>query len=75
MTKPTDAEILDTMTASGKITAVIAAGAFGYGPPIDTAYVRRRLMAMEKTGQVKRVRGVYARQITWARIEQEPSHG
>ncbi|MCY1453705.1 hypothetical protein D9M71_707150 [compost metagenome] len=75
MSNPTDAEILAATSKSGKITAVIAASAFSYGRPIDTAYVRRRLMAMEKTGQVKRVRGVYARQITWARTEQEPSHG
>ncbi|MCY1372020.1 hypothetical protein D9M68_437240 [compost metagenome] len=75
MSKPTDAEILAATSASGKITAVIASSAFGFGRPIDTGYVRRRLEAMEKAGQVKRVRGVYARQITWARIEQEPSHG
>lgn len=35
-------------------------------PLIDTGYVRRRLMAMEKAGKVHRVPTSYAVQICWA---------
>lgn len=35
-------------------------------PQLDTAFVRRRLIALEKSGQVKRVPSGYANMIKWA---------
>ncbi|MFN3677277.1 MAG: hypothetical protein ACK4TC_14995 [Sphingomonas pseudosanguinis] len=75
--KPTDAEILAVVRRyqSGIVTYVVRnilaskpreeTHAQPY-PRLDTAFVRRRLIAMEKAGQVKRVPSGYATMIRWA---------
>ncbi|MDR6144981.1 hypothetical protein QE363_000774 [Sphingomonas sp. SORGH_AS870] len=76
--KPTDAEILAIVRryANGVMTYVVRnilastpRGPESHAQPyprLDTAFVRRRLMAMEKAGQVKRVRSGYATMICWS---------
>lgn len=76
--KPTDAEILAVVRRykSGIVTYVVrnilASKPRGsethaqHSPRLDTAFVRRRLNAMEKAGQVKRVPSGYATMIRWA---------
>ncbi|MFJ3410590.1 hypothetical protein [Pseudomonas protegens] len=66
---PTDAEIKDQITTWGtqQMTYVIRNGlAMNGHKGLKTEWVRRQLVRLERSGQVKRVPSVYARQICWA---------
>lgn len=77
--KPTDEEILGVIANRmpvGVMTYVVrnvlAMTPFRKGDPhkaayrnLDTAFIRRRLIAMEKAGKVQRVSSIYATQICW----------
>jgi hypothetical protein len=80
--KPSDAEILSLIraTTAGLMTYVVrnmlemaprpewgAIHKRGYRK-LDIAFVRRRLMAMEKAGKVRRVPSSYATQICWSAV-------
>ena len=69
LTKPTDEEILKAVNAlrrNGQPTYLIRNVLADSYKGIKTAFVRRRLEALERLGKVKRVPGAYATQITWA---------
>lgn len=68
--KPTDAEILAYVRAhSRSVTAVIASRLMKpQKGPVYTAFILRRIKAMEKAGLVKRVKSSYAVQICWSAV-------
>lgn len=66
MSKPTDEEIIQALTAHGRcmtyfVTNILRRKYW----PLDTAYILRRLKKLEAAGKVKRVRSSYAVQICW----------
>lgn len=65
--KPADAEILAFLRGqSHSMTYVIANRiSMAKKQPVYTAFVLRRMKAMEKAGLVKRVKSSYAVQICW----------
>lgn len=66
-TKPTDEQIIGAMAGySSSMTYVIANRLRNAKGGPDTAFVLRRLKAMEKAGKVKRVPSIYAVQLCWA---------
>lgn len=69
---PTDAEILSAMTKWGyskSMTYVVANVLRMDGfRELKTAFVLRRLKKLEASGQVKRVKSVYATHICWEPI-------
>ena len=70
--KPTDAEIKGQISNWGpqQMTYVIRNGLSMDGHKgLETDWVRRQLVRMERAGEVKRVPSVYARQICWALVE------
>jgi len=68
--RPTDAEILACVRAhSRSVTAVIASRLMKPEQgPVYTAFILRRMKAMEKAGLVKRVKSSYAVQICWSAV-------
>ena len=71
-TKPTDADIKGQIVSWGsqQMTYVIRNGLSMVGHKgLKTEWVRRQLERMERSGEVKRVPSVYARQICWALVE------
>ncbi|PUA41378.1 hypothetical protein C5U62_32150 [Pseudomonas protegens] len=67
--KPTDAEIKAQILRWGsqEVTYVIRKGLATDGHKgLKTDWVRRQLERLERSGQVKRVPSIYARQICWA---------
>ena len=70
--KPTDAEIKGQISnwGSQQMTYVIRNGLSMDGHKgLETDWVRRQLVRMERAWEVKRVPSVYARQICWALTE------
>ena len=66
MSKPTDEEIIQVLTAHGRcMTYVVTNWLRDKYWPLDTAYVLRRLKKLESAGKVQRVKSVYAIQICW----------
>lgn len=67
-TKPTDEQIIDALKGRyGTMTYVLRNILTGFGRPLPpTAFIRRRLFALEKAGKVKRVQTSYAVQHCWA---------
>lgn len=67
--KPTDGEILSEVRkwgGSGAMTYVIHNVLSRKYKAATTAFIRRRLTAMEKAGAVERIPSCYAVQICWA---------
>ncbi len=68
--KPTDEQIIAAIgqyAGTGVMTYVVCnilTSVWRKGRP-DTSFVRRRLMAMEKAGKVKRMPTSYATQLCW----------
>lgn len=66
MDKPTDSEILESMTGrGGMMTYVVKNLLARKHPDLQTAFIRRRLCALEKEGKVIRVDSPYEVQICW----------
>lgn len=80
--KPTDAEILAIIPPTGAgVMTYVARNILAMAPrkewgaihkrayrKLDTAFVRRRLIALEKAGKVRRVPSCYATQICWSAV-------
>lgn len=67
MTKPTDEEILAAVASGYQMMTYVIRNTLAWKHNgLETAWVRRRLMALEKTGMVKRAPTSYAVQICWA---------
>jgi hypothetical protein len=73
-TSPTDAEILETIAGMNTpMTYVIRNVLARKYKGLKTPAVRRRLIALERTGVVKRVPSIYERQICWGVVDQIPA--
>lgn len=71
MSKPTDAEIVDVLARRGASMTYVVRNWLGYKyHATETPFVLRRLKALEKAGQVKRVPTTYATQIRWEIVTQ-----
>jgi len=75
--KPTDEQILEVVRRRGRCMTYYVTNVLSWKPAHDeekrpvfpnlgTAFVRRRLIAMEKAGLVERVSSPYAVQICWS---------
>lgn len=65
-TKPTDDEILDVLKGRGGTMTYVIRNILSSGRPnLQTAFIRYRLMTLEKAGKVKRMPTSYATQICW----------
>ena len=69
--KPNDGEILAVLAQrKGTMTYPLAnIIRFDKRKPVETAFVLRRLKAMEIAGKVERVRSTYARQLCWGLVK------
>lgn len=68
--KPTDEEIIDVIARRGRVmTYVICNVLRGKYAGLETPWVRRHLVALEKAGKVKRVPTDYAVQIRWGLVK------
>lgn len=66
MSKPTDEEIIQALTAHGRCMTYVMTNILRRKYwPLDTAYILRRLKRLEEAGKVRRVRSSYAVQICW----------
>lgn len=66
MSKPTDEEIIQALTAHGRCMTYVVTNILRRKYwPLDTAYILRRLKRLEEAGKVRRVRSSYAVQICW----------
>ncbi len=66
MSKPTDEEIIQELTAHGRCMTYVVTNILRRKYwPLDTAYILRRLKKLEAAGKVRRVRSSYAVQICW----------
>lgn len=67
--KPTDQQILDTLPPGCRRMTYVIANYLAMDHrefrALETSFVRRRLMAMEKAGKVVRVPSSYITQICW----------
>jgi hypothetical protein len=82
--KPTDQQILAVVRLQSRMMTYVVRNILSMKPfageparpvfrDLDTGFVRRRLMAMEKVGWVERVSSPYAVQICWrARVSDLP---
>lgn len=78
MSKPTDEQILTALRSGGQCMTYVVANRISMKwktRGFDTAFVLRRLKAMEKEGKVKRVPSSYAVQICWVATTEGASHG
>lgn len=70
MAKPTDDQIVAAMY--GRLMTYVIANILRREKEfkaLDTAFVLRRLKAMEKTGRVKRMPSSYSRQLCWSEAD------
>jgi hypothetical protein len=69
--KPTDADILAVLKQrTGTMTYHLAnIIRFDMRKPVQTEFVLRRLRALEKSGEVMRVKSTYARQLCWGLVK------
>lgn len=66
MSKPTDEEIIQALTAHGRCMTYVVTNILRRKYwPLDTAYILRRLKKLEVEGKVRRVKSSYAVQICW----------
>lgn len=66
MSKPTDEEIIQALTAHGRCMTYVLTNILRRKYwPLNTAYILRRLKKLEAAGKVMRVRSSYAVQICW----------
>ena len=66
MSKPTDEEIIQALTAHGRCMTYVVTNILRRKYwPLDTAYILRRLKKLEAAGKVRRVRSSYAVQNCW----------
>ena len=66
MSKPTDEEIIQALTAHGRCMTYVVTNILRRKYwTLDTAYILRRLKKLEAAGKVRRVRSSYAVQICW----------
>jgi hypothetical protein len=66
--KPTDDQILAALHSGGQCMTYVVANRISMAwksRPFDTAFILRRLKALEKAGKVERVPSSYAVQICW----------
>lgn len=69
-TKPTDQDILDTIARGDRMMTYAIRNVLGRKyAGLKTDWVRRRLMALEKAGKVKRVPTAFVSQICWVIAE------
>lgn len=68
--KPTDDQILTALREGGRCMTYVVANRLSMRKHrgFDTAFVLRRLKAMEKVGKVERVASPYAVQICWRAV-------
>ena len=74
MAKPTDDQILAALRDGGRCMTYVVANRISMqwsSRGFDTAFVLRRLKAMEKDGKVKREPSSYAVQICWVAVAKE----
>lgn len=74
--KPSDDQILSVLRAYGQcMTYVVASILRRNFWPLETAFVLRRLKAMEKAGKVERMRTDYVTQYCWRAAQLDGGQG
>lgn len=75
MSKPTDDQVLAALRDGGQCMTYVVANRISMrwkSRGFDTAFVLRRLKALEKAGKVERVPSPYAVQICWRAVDEKP---
>lgn len=66
MSKPTDEEIIQALTAHGRCMTYVLTNILRRKYwPLDTAYILSRLKKLEAVGKVQRVKSTYKTQLCW----------
>ena len=74
--KPSDDQILSALRAHGRCMTYVVANVLRRNfYPLATAFVLRRLKAMEKAGKVERMRTDYVTQYCWRAAQFDGGHG